>query len=151
MVAVDGAYDEILEAVSASIPPFEESGVYEVCITGADSAGNVGDQACILVPIYDPSAGFVTGGGRFTSPRGAYIGDPDHTGTASFGFVAKYKKGASTPSGQTQFQLHADGFTFHSTSYEWLVVTGNDTAKFKGTGSIDSEGEYREFQRVRNR
>ena len=26
---------------------------------------------------------------------------------------------------------------FESSSYEWLVVTGNDTAKFKGSGTIN--------------
>lgn len=143
MAPADGSYDETSEEVFSTIPPFEESGVFEVCVTGTDSVGNVGEPSCTLVPVYDPTAGFVTGGGRFTSLQGAYIGDPDHEGSASFGFVAKYKKGGSTPIGQTQFQLHAGGFTFHSTSYEWLVVTGNDTAKFKGTGSIDSEGDYK--------
>ena len=32
---------------------------------------------------------------------------------------------------------------FHSTSYDWLVVTGNDQARFKGTGTINGSGDYR--------
>jgi len=32
---------------------------------------------------------------------------------------------------------------FHSSSYKWLVVTGSDYAKFKGSGIINGEGEYK--------
>lgn len=61
------------------------------------------------------------------------------TGKANFGFVAKYKKGANVPDGNTEFQFKAGNLNFHSTSYEWLVVTGNDTAKFKGEGTINGD------------
>jgi hypothetical protein len=56
--------------------------------------------------------------------------------------VAKYKKGAETPSGNTQFQFQAGDLAFHSSEYEWLVVTGGETAKFKGTGTVNGTGEY---------
>jgi hypothetical protein len=65
------------------------------------------------------------------------------TGKATFGFVSKYKKGATVPTGNTEFQFHAVGLNFHSDSYEWLVVTGGDYAKFKGVGTINGEGEYK--------
>jgi hypothetical protein len=67
--------------------------------------------------------------------------DPDITGKASFGFVAKYKKGQSTPDGNTQFQFKAGDLNFHSASYEWLVVAGAN-AKFKGDGTINGSGNY---------
>jgi PKD repeat protein len=76
--------------------------------------------------------------------------DPGLTGKATFGFVSKYKKGASTPTGSTEFQFHAAGLNFHSNSYDWLVVTGSNTAKFKGTGTINGDiapnGEMYKFQ-----
>ncbi len=65
------------------------------------------------------------------------------TGKATFGFVSKYKKGATVPTGNTEFQFHAAGLNFHSSSYDWLVVTGSDYARFKGVGTINGEGEYK--------
>ena len=32
---------------------------------------------------------------------------------------------------------------FHSDSYEWLVVTGSNYAKFKGVGTINGDGFYK--------
>lgn len=70
-------------------------------------------------------------------------------GRATFGFVSKYKKGASIPEGNTEFQFKAGDLNFHSTSYEWLVVTGSDYARFKGEGTInggfDSSGNPYKF------
>lgn len=86
--------------------------------------------------------GFVTGGGWIISPEGAYADDPELTGKANFGFVSKYKKGASTPDGQTEFVFSTAGLNFHSSDYEWLVVAGA-RAQFKGTGTINGEGTYR--------
>jgi hypothetical protein len=64
-------------------------------------------------------------------------------GRANFGFVSKYKKGATTPTGNTEFQFHAASLNFHSDSYEWLVVTGSDYARFKGAGTINGMGDYK--------
>lgn len=87
----------------------------------------------------DPGAGFVTGGGHFISPAGAMPADALASGKATFGFVSKYKKGRSVPTGQTQFTFTAGSLDFHSVSYEWLVITGSDCAKFKGLGMINGE------------
>jgi nitrous oxidase accessory protein NosD len=64
-------------------------------------------------------------------------------GKATFGFVSKYKKGADTPIGQTEFMFKAGDLNFHSTSYDWLVVTGSDYARFKGSGTINGMGDYK--------
>ena len=45
------------------------------------------------------------------------------------------------PDGNTQFQFHAGGLNFKSTSYEWLVVAGAH-AKYKGVGTINGSGNY---------
>jgi hypothetical protein len=65
------------------------------------------------------------------------------TGKATFGFVAKYKKGADVPEGNTEFQFKAGDLNFHSTSYDWLIVTGKNYAKFKGTGTINGAGAFK--------
>jgi hypothetical protein len=94
-----------------------------------------------LLAVYDPSAGFVTGGGWITSPTGAYPSSPSLSGKATFGFVSKYKKGQTTPDGDTEFQFHAAGFNFKSTSYEWLVIAGSK-AQYKGSGTINGSGDF---------
>lgn len=78
----------------------------------------------------------------FTSP-GAYTSDPTLGGKATFGFVSKYKKGATVPDGNTEFQFKAGNLNFSSTSYEWLVVNqAGANAQFKGTGTINGAGSY---------
>jgi hypothetical protein len=122
---------------------YEEPGVYTVTVTVTDDDGGTVSQTYEFIVIYDPSAGFVTGGGWIDSPEGAYKPEPPLTGKANFGFVSKYKKGADVPTGQTEFQFKIAGLNFHSSNYDWLVITGNNYAMFKGTGTINGEGEYR--------
>lgn len=121
---------------------YSSSGIYLITLTVTDSSGSassmVADQ---YIVIYDPSTGFVTGGGWIMSPEGAYSPDPTTTGKATFGFVSKYKKGATVPTGETEFQFKAGNLNFRSTSYDWLVVAGAK-AMYKGTGTINGEGEY---------
>jgi len=93
------------------------------------------------VVAYNADGGFVTGGGWIESPTGGYALDPDLTGKANFGFVAKYKRGADTPSGKTEFQFRVADLNFHSTDYQWLVVAGA-RAKYKGSGTINNDGDY---------
>jgi hypothetical protein len=94
------------------------------------------------VVVYDPNGGFVTGGGWINSPLGAYRADPTLAGKATFGFVSKYQKGATVPTGNTEFQFHAGNLNFKSTSYDWLVVAGTK-AQYKGTGTINGAGNYK--------
>lgn len=116
-------------------------GIYTVQVTVSDGYGNSAQTSYQFVMVYDPTAGFVTGGGWINSPAGAYPAEPTLTGQVSFGFVAKYKKGANVPDGNTQFQFQAGNLTFHSTQYQWLVVAGAK-AQFKGEGTINGAGRY---------
>jgi PKD repeat protein len=120
---------------------YTAAGVYTVRLTVIDDDGGSDSEIYQYVVVYDPSAGFVTGGGWIDSPAGAYTADPSLTGKANFGFVSKYKKGATVPDGQTQFQFHAGNLNFHSTSYQWLVVSG-PKAQYKGSGTINGSGDY---------
>lgn len=99
------------------------------------------DGTTSAATVSEANGGFVTGGGWINSPAGAYAPDPALTGKANFGFVSKYQKGTSVPAGNTQFQLQAAGFSFESTSYEWLVISGAK-AQFKGAGTINGTGAY---------
>ncbi len=120
---------------------YTAAGIYTLKLSVTDDDGDSGNSIFQYVVVYDASAGFVTGGGWIDSPAGAYTADPSLTGRANFGFVSKYKKGATVPDGNTQFQFHAGNLNFHSTSYEWLVVSG-PKAQYKGSGTINGAGDY---------
>ena len=134
MAAADGAFDEPVEDVTATLADMLLVGVYDVCVSGTDAADNTGTEECTFLVVYDPDAGFVTGGGWIESPIGAYVADPTLTGKANFGFVAKYKKGQSVPDGNTEFQFKAGDLNFKSADYDWLVVAGAK-GMFKGSGT----------------
>jgi probable HAF family extracellular repeat protein len=120
---------------------FTASGVYDVSVTVSDSGGNSSTVPGQVV-VYDPNGGFVTGGGWIMSPPGAYKAQPNMSGRASFGFTSKYLKGATKPSGQTEFQFQTANLNFHSSDYDWLVV-GGARAQYKGTGTINGSGSYK--------
>ncbi len=125
---------------------FTAAGVYMVKLTVTDACGNASTATQIggmdaMVVIYDPNAGFVTGGGWINSPAGAYTADPSLAGRANFGFVSKYLKGAKVPTGETEFQYQVGNLNFHSTAYQWLVISGPD-AQYKGSGTINGISGY---------
>ena len=95
--------------------------------------------------VFDPNGAFVTGTGKISSPIGAYGANPTLAGTAEFGFDFKYKRGSSTPAGDTEFKLAVAKsnikFKFQSTSYDWLNIAG-PMAQFKGSGTVNGAGDY---------
>lgn len=121
---------------------YSAPGVYTATLTlSDDDGGTTSKELPHYIVVYDPAGGFVTGGGWINSPAGAYSADPSLTGKATFGFEAKYKKGTTVPTGNTEFQFKAAGISFKSTAYDWLVVAGAK-AQFKGIGSINGTGRY---------
>lgn len=133
--------DQSANTISAS-HDYGTPGVYIVTVEVEDACGDTDTEtSATYVVIYDPSAGFVTGGGWINSPAGAYADDLSLTGKANFGFNAKYKKGQSTPDGKTTFHFNAAGFKFQSTAYDWLTIAGPN-AKFKGSGEVNGSGNY---------
>jgi hypothetical protein len=142
----DGSTDTVYPVDGFSISenhPYTTAGVYTITLTVTDGAGESDTKTSEqYVVVYDPEGGFVTGGGWIESPAGAYSDDPELTGKATFGFVSKYKKGATVPTGNTEFQFHVADLNFKSTSYDWLVIAGSK-AMYKGTGTINGVGEYK--------
>lgn len=123
---------------------FVEPGVYTVKVVVTDKDGGSGmATADGFIVIYDPDGGFVTGGGWIWSEAGWCQLDAicaGAEGKANFGFVSKYKKGASVPSGNTEFNFFAGNLNFHSDSYEWLVINqGGANAQYKGSGTINGD------------
>ncbi len=123
-------------------------GIYPLTVTVTDDFGASDSAEFQFLVVYDPYGDIVKGVGWIESPpdacqipacldhHGALPGDP---GRAYFGFVAKYPKGGTVPSGQTGFRV--GGLAFHSTAYDWLVVIGH-WAQLKGIGTINGTGDY---------
>jgi hypothetical protein len=69
-----------------------------ISLTVTDNDEEAATSAFQYVVVYDPSAGFVTGGGWIESPGGAYVAEPSLTGKASFGFNSQAKTGICSQS-----------------------------------------------------
>jgi hypothetical protein len=115
-------------------------GVYTFRVTITDDDGG-SSYVDWMVVVYDASAGFVTGGGWIDVQAGSYLPDKTLAGRANFGFNSQYKKGATVPTGNTEFQFQVANLNFHSEDFSWLVVSGFK-AQFKGTGTINGAGNY---------
>jgi hypothetical protein len=110
-------------------------------LTVTDNHGATGSATYQYVVVYDPNGGFITGGGWINSPAGAYRPDITLAGRANFGFVSKYLPGRQVPTGTTEFDFRIASFTFHSTAYDWLVISGA-RAQYRGTGTVNGSGSY---------
>jgi hypothetical protein len=136
---------ETTQVVPSGYQP--QTGIYKVLVTATGRAGNVTVSSERMLVIYDPSGGYATGGGWFMSGEGACPAESlcaGATGKARFGFVSKYKKGASRPTGNTQLNFKAAGLNFYSVEYDWLVVSqSGDNAQIKGAGTVNEEGSYK--------
>lgn len=144
---MSGSFGNSSVDVTATIPAPPSPVAETLCVKAEDDAGNWSDgTACTSFVVYDPSAGFVTGGGWITSPAGACQDlalCADAQGKGTFGFVSKYQKGATVPSGNTQYVFHDGNFNFASSSYQWLVVNqAGSNAQFKGAGTINGTGSF---------
>jgi hypothetical protein len=121
---------------------YTETGVYEIKLTLFDDMYLATSTAVFrYVVIYDPSAGFVTGGGWFNSPAGAYVLKPELSGHATFGFISKFyrtRTGANELDGDTVFEFHTGNLRFESADYDWLVVN-KTKAMFHGWGYINDD------------
>ncbi len=110
---------------------YSSAGVYSAKLTVTDDDGASKEKVSQFVVIYDPSAGFVTGGGQ----------QDNSSGKTQLGFTIKYLPGDSTPSGQIKFMSKDNNLNFTGSDYQWLVVT-SPKAVFKGTGKVNGEGNY---------
>jgi hypothetical protein len=119
---------------------FPNTGVYTMSVCVKDALGASGCAQDWIV-VYDPNGGFVTGGGWLNVGAGSYVANPSLSGRANFGFNSQYKKNANVPTGETEFNFQVGNMNFHSTVYQWLVVSGFK-AQYKGIGTINGAGSY---------
>ncbi|GAA4394620.1 hypothetical protein GCM10023187_00640 [Nibrella viscosa] len=123
---------------------YSAQGVYSptLVISGACNQTVIATHQYVV--LYNPDGGFVTGGGWINSPKGAFKANPELFGKATFGFVAKYRKGSTVPDGNTEFQFKAGDLNFKSTAYDDMrLVIAGARANYKGMGTINGTGSFR--------
>lgn len=122
---------------------YQTQGVFTPTLSVTTACGQTDLFTSQYIVIYNPEGGFVTGGGWLASPKGAYKANPELSGKATFGFVAKYKKGATVPDGNTEFQFKAGNLLFKSMSYDDMrLIIAGARANYKGQGTINGTGGY---------
>jgi hypothetical protein len=115
------------DGACASSHTYAATGVYPVTVTVTDDDGGSASQRFEFVVVYDPQAGFVTGGAVIRSPSPAQ--------RAQIELEVRYERGATVPTGQTHFRLD-DTLRLDSTAHEWLVISGPN-AQLKGIGQLN--------------
>ncbi|SIS75662.1 MBG domain-containing protein, partial [Belliella pelovolcani] len=105
---------------------------------------SVGDDCAVsdvILTVFDPSGGFVTGGGWINSPAGALKADPSKEGRANYGFNAKYKSGKNQNEvdGNLEFNFQVGNFNFKSISMDNMSLTvSGHLATFTGKGRVNN-------------
>jgi hypothetical protein len=132
-VAADGTASTSLSGVAV--------GIYQVQAAVTGSYFNSPAVSAMLV-VWIAGTQSVTGSADINTPAGSYPANPSAAGDAKFGFNAQYSNSSSTnPSGQTQFQFQAGNLNFHSSGYDWLVISGA-FGIYQGYGTINNSGNY---------
>jgi len=99
------------------------AGFYQVSVTVRDDDGGSATSVIGTVVVYDPDAGFVTGGGWFSSG-----------GRYHFNVEARYD--GNSPEGRVDFRLQANrGIDFATGGLEYLVITPS-AAFIRGWGAV---------------
>jgi large repetitive protein len=146
---VSGTVNESAHTATATYT-FSTPGVYLITLTVYDDdtgfgIANTFNGLTAMVVIYDPTAGFVTGGGYVTQTGSMVPNDAASVGAkANYGFNAKYKN-ANTLQGEVEFQFKPANINLHATSLDWLLVNTNVTpnrAQIQGSGTVNGVAGY---------
>jgi hypothetical protein len=134
---------------------YQKVGIYQLTLTVTDKDGAASQAFFANVIVYNPNGGWVTAGGWFDSPAGAYASNPSWKGKAFFDFEVKYKPGAAVPSGQVAFHLQPKGLDFRSTGFDWMIIDKKpgwlcwwifnrctSDVQIKGQGTVNGKDGY---------
>ena len=121
---------------------FARAGVYSVRLTVRDDDGASDTElAAGYVVVYDPSGGWVTGGGWIASPVGAFSDAVTAGGKLTFTLKVRYQASATSPSGNADFKLNAAKLDFRSTTFEWMAIADN-VVRMQGAGTLNGVAGY---------
>lgn len=115
---------------------FADPGVYRVTMNVTDdrnvtaSVSNAGDREAIVIA-YDPTGGYVVGGGWYQSAAGAM----------TFGYNSKYHANGRNIKGEAQMSFGAGTMQFEANSLDYLTISGS-SAQVAGQGRLNGEGPY---------
>jgi flagellar hook capping protein FlgD len=137
---IPGTVDESNGTVGGVWTP-SVPGYYIVTLTITDQYGN-SVSATTAVVVFDRGDGFINGNGRFNSPAGAFVANPQLNGRVDFLFDTRYRKDDMVPTGSTSFQFKMNNMDFESTSQDWFMV-GFARGMYRGNGTINGTGNYR--------
>lgn len=107
---------------------YAHPGMYTIKVTVTDDDLGTRTRETMVV-VYDPDAGFATGGGHLASPEPL-------AGKGHFQFNPKYRphdEGPEPSNGKVSFRVDGTDFDVASERLEWLVVTPDDKVAVKGT------------------
>ena len=149
--SVDGGALQPMDLVgSTGTVVFDDTlapGVYQIDVRARDVAGNLSETSTVYLVVYDPAGAWATGGGWIvpggpSSDPGDLLPGLDGTSKAHFGFSVRYQNGQSTvPSGNLQLRYIVKGegptLVVEDAGFDWLVVTNNTWAKFRGLVTVD--------------
>ncbi|MFH1110028.1 MAG: post-COAP-1 domain-containing protein [Planctomycetota bacterium] len=147
----DGSTNAIVNPASSPTTQshvYAAAGIYPVTATVTDSRGSQ-DTAQLIVVVFDPAAGFTTGGGWIVPDSESFINNIGVTNTvakANFGFIVKYKQGVSNPDGNLEFQYKAGDINLKSSGMAWMVVISNSKVRFKGLATINNRPDVYTFK-----
>ncbi|HEV8399275.1 MAG TPA: DNA/RNA non-specific endonuclease [Gemmatimonadales bacterium] len=121
---------------SSTSHAYASTGLFTVTATVQDDDGGADTRAATdFIVVYDPSAGFATGGGWFTMS----------SGNAHFAFVVRYQDGVIGRGASVDFQIQGTDLALSSESVDWLVL-GSGIARVRGIGSIKNRAGAYGFQ-----
>lgn len=121
----------ILAAAFAALSPLEAT-AQQVVATADTVEVAVATVAITVTPVNDLPSVIITvqnGDEGAPIPMGASVVLRDEPEV----------RAANVPDGQTEFQFKAGNLNFHSSAYEWLVVTGGCMAQYNGEGTVNGE------------
>lgn len=118
---------------------YTTTGVYTIIFTVTDKDGATGTSQYQYVVVYDPTGGFLTGSGKYSSQAGWDTQNIQASGEVKVGVQAHYLN--SVLVGNMKMNFKVDNLDFNSTSYQWLVVNGAK-ATLKGNGTVNGSGNY---------
>ena len=138
-----GTINSATSTVSGS-RTYTAPGVYKALLSVQDACGSPAAQSYEYVVVYDPNGSFATGQGTMASPFNSALPYMQAAGTASFGFVAKYRKNASgVVDSYSKFQFKAGSIDFQSTAVTAMSLQINgDRAIYRGEGVVNGAGSY---------
>jgi hypothetical protein len=138
--SVAGTVDESTGAVTGTWN-FSTPGYHFVTLTIMDQSGNSVSVTTVVV-VFDRGDGFIDADGRFNSPAGALVANPQAAGRVDFACSIRYRRDDLVPTGSTSFKFNAGNMDFAASSCDWFMV-GDGRAMYRGTGTINGAGSYR--------